>query len=1117
MLWYDIKGSSRAIAYANHFANKGGLIITHSEQDAKVLFQEMAFFEPQLKGRLLYLPDSETLPFDLQSAPAIIMSQRAAIFHRLCTKNGDDCVLIVSASNAMRVISGPSFWTGQVRQLTPGAMLEDILGGKVADVMKHMGYEQSPRVKSPGQWARRGLVFDLYPVGLSYHAGKAEHMAVRIRINERDQITAIHKLDPLTQESSALTLDLLNLFPNREYAITKEFCTSFRRTAFSVHEDARRFESYRSVTDGQDHPELASWIALPGTDHTSVLNIAPGNDVVFDAQADDALHRQWMLVNARHLDIKDDTSRLCPPVHLSWLNPEQVIETLQDKEHFKLQKTGTESGMKRPGTLNDAIALIKSILSDNLPTIFVMKSDVRMRNIRTICRMSAHPPTAIDDFKVFAAAPNGVAYTQGDLVEGFTDLVAGYRVITEPEVFGVTIESSVEEDLGEHQRKVILQGLGDIALEDPIVHAIHGVGRFQGFETINLGSAEEDMLKIGYANSLSTFVRVSDLDLVSRYSGAEPEKAPLTKMNDESWLKGLKIAQESAFNAARELINLRNLRRRSTGVVLDPPDERYISFCETFPYEETQDQIRAIVDIQNDLTSGQPMDRLICGDVGFGKTEVAMRAAFLVASQGLQVAFLAPTTLLVQQHYESLLKRFEDTPIKILLAGSGTLNAKMLGTIRSGEASIVIGTHRILQDDMVFKSLGLIIVDEEHRFGVRQKEYLRTIRGNKHMLAMAATPIPRTLGMAMFGIRDISIIATAPASRLSVRTLVRPNSSAVIREAFSRELSRGGQAFYLHNRIETLDDCIEVLQSIAPQARIRKLHGKMSKDEMTRIMFAFRNNEFDVLVSTTVIEVGIDVPNANTLIVEDADNFGLAQLHQLRGRVGRGGTQAYAYLLSSDHENKVSHRRLKAMERASNLGEGVLVARHDLEIRGIGEILGDEQSGHIHNIGFTLYMRLLELSIKAIDRGESQLDKAVILSHVNMPIHGQIPSSYMPNNGERLTWYQRLMTSESLVELNQNAKEMEDLYGYVPAEIYELKQSISEHIAARRWGIESMRDEEGSVILQMQHTKEMEALSFLLGHAFKQRFQATEKERNFVIKKANISEVADAILAGTVF
>jgi transcription-repair coupling factor (superfamily II helicase) len=488
-----------------------------------------------------------------------------------------------------------------------------------------------------------------------------------------------------------------------------------------------------------------------------------------------------------------------------------------------------------------------------------------------------------------------------------------------------------------------------------------------------------------------------------------------------------------------------------------------------------------------------------------------------MASQSYQVAFLAPTTLLAQQHYQSLLKRFEDTPIRIVLAERGTLNAKMLAAIKSGEVEIIIGTHRILQEDVVFKNLGLIIIDEEHRFGVRQKDHLRTLRGNKHVLSLAATPIPRTLGMAMSEIVDISIIATPPASRLSVRTLVRPHSSAVIREAFSRELSRGGQVFYLHNRIESMDDCIEVLQGIAPQARIRKLHGKMSVDEMTRIMFAFRNNEFDVLVSTTVIEVGIDVPNANTLLVEDAENFGLAQLHQLRGRVGRGATQAYAYLLSNDRDNKVSMRRLKAMERASNLGEGVLVARHDLEIRGIGEILGDEQSGHIHNIGFTLYMRLLELSIKALDRGETELDKAVILSHVNMPIHGCIPSSFMPSNGERLTWYQRLMTSESLTELNLNAKELEDLYGYVPAEIYELKQSISEQIAARHWGIESMREEEGSVILQMQHTKELEALSFLLGHAFKQRFQATEKDRMYVIKKAKISQVADAILAGTVF
>lgn len=1116
MLWYDIKGASRAIAYANHFANKGGLIITHCEQDAKVLFQEMVFFEPNLKDRLLYLPDSETLPFDLQDAPAVIMSQRAAVFHRLCASKSDDCVLIVSAGNAMRAISGPSFWTEQVRQLTPGAILTKVLGENPASIMHGMGYEKVDRVKSPGQWAQRGLVFDIYPVGMSYADGKAEHMALRIRHNDQFQIMAMHKLDTLTQESSSLTVSLLNLFPNREYDLNQEFSRGFRRAAFSVHEDARKFESYRSVSEGKDHPEFSSWIALPEVDHTSVVAIAPGNEVVFDGEVEEALHLHWTLINARHLDIKEDSSRLCPPVHLSWLSPDQLLDTIQSKTAFKLTKTGKASGMTRPGTLHDAISSIKSLLSDGVPTIFVMKSDVRMRNIRTICRMSANPPVAIEDFKAFASEPAGVAYTQGSLVEGFTDPVAGFRVITEPEVFGVTIESSIEEELGEHQRKVILQGLGDIALNDPIVHARHGIGRFQGFETLDMGSGEEDMLKIGYADSLTNFVRVNDLDLISRYSGAEPDKAPLTKANDESWLKGLKVAQESAFETARELISLRNLRQRSTGVVLNPPDEKYVAFCETFPYEETQDQKRSIIDIQNDLTSGKPMDRLICGDVGFGKTEVAMRAAFLMASQGYQVALLAPTKLLAQQHYQSLVDRFKDTPIEIMHA-EGNLTTSKLQKIKNGAAKIIIGTHSILQPDVVFANLGLIIIDEEHRFGVKQKEHLRNHRGNKHVLAMAATPIPRTMGMAISGIRDISIISTPPASRLSVRTLVRPNSGSVIREAFSRELSRGGQVFYLHNHIQTMDDCIAALQGIAPQARIGKLHGKMSDSEMTKIMFAFRNKEFDVLVSTTVIEVGIDVPNANTLIVEDADKFGLAQLHQLRGRVGRGGTQAYAYLLSADRENTISMRRLKAMERSSNLGEGVLVARHDLEIRGIGEILGDEQSGHIHNIGFTLYMRLLELSIKALDRGETQLDKAILNSHVNMPIYGKIPPDFMPSNGERLTWYQRLMTSESLQELNQNTQELEDLYGFLPGDIYDLKRSISEHIAARHWGIDTIREESDGVIIQMNHVKEMEALSFLLAHTFKQRFQRTEKDRTFIIKKAVVSQVADAILAGTVF
>lgn len=1115
MLWFDIKGASRAIAYANYHAVKGGLIITANEQDAKTLRQEMAFFEPSLEGRLIYLPDSETLPFDLQKAPAVIMSQRAHAFNRLVSGDASNLVVILSASNCMRIISGPSFWTGQVKHLTPGVKLCDFFGDRLPQSLSAMGYEYAPRVKSPGTWSRRGLVLDIYPVGMSIHDGIAEHMAVRILMNHDEEIVSIRKLDTLTQESTKPVIEQFDLFPNREYAITKASCESFRRAAFSAHEEPRSTESYKCVSRQEDHPELASWIALPNTDHTNVLAIAPGDSVIFDGDAEAAFQRQATLVESRHLDVKDDNSRLCPPTHFSWLSPESVHEALKGKQYCRLERTGGASGMERPGTLSAAVGLLKTMLSDGVPTLFVMKSQVRMRNIGTICRMCAHPASTVPSFNAFLENPKGVACTHGDLIEGFSDPLIGYRVVTEPEVFGTTIESAVEEELGAHQRKVILQGLGDIQINDPIVHATNGIGRFLGFEVLDLGTGLEDLVKIGYANKITAFVRVNDLDLISRYSGAEPEKAPLTKLGDEAWMKGLHIAQQSAFTAARELIAMRNIRQRSTGVVLDPPNERYVSFCETFPYEETKDQKRTVIDIIEDLTSGKPMDRLVCGDVGFGKTEVAMRAAFLVSSQKHQVSLLAPTILLAQQHYETACKRFEDTPIKIMLADRNSLSAKELKAIKNGEVDILIGTHRILQADVEFKSLGLIIVDEEHKFGVKQKELLRSMRGSKHMLALAATPIPRTLGMAISKIREISIIATPPASRLSVRTLVRPHSSSVIREAFAREMSRSGQIFYLHNRIEDMDECVAVLQGIAPQARIRKLHGKMSADELTRIMFAFRNHEFDVLVSTTVIEVGIDVPNANTLIVEDADNLGLAQLHQLRGRVGRSSTQAYAYLLNSDREDKVSNRRLKALERASNLGEGVLVARHDMEIRGIGEILGDEQSGHIHNIGFTLYMRLLEQAIKAIDRGETNLDKSIILNHVNMPIYGKIPPEFMPDNGERLTWYQRMMSSESIQEINQNANELQDLYGYVPGEIYELKRSISEHIAAKRWCISSLKDVKEGVLIQLHNENELSGFMIVLSQTFKKRFKPAEKERTFIVENASISEVADAILAGT--
>ena len=1121
MLWFELRSSARALAYAQHFVAKGGLIITETPQAAQKIAREMSFYEPGLKNRIQYLPDNETLPFDLQKAPAIIISERASVFLNLAQAGeNNDQILVVSASNSMRLCASFDFWTNNHSCLISGASIQSAFGSfDFATAFAKMGYEKVSLVKNPGTWAARGQVLDLYPVGLAHTERGLEHMAVRIRLSDIGQILSISKLDTLTQESSPTPITKVDVFPNREYDITREMIEGFRQRSFDQHEDPRSVDSYKIISAGQDHPELSSWIGLEGLDYTNPIRIAPKGDVVFDGSVESALEMQWQLVQDRNADIAHDTTRICPPIEASWITPQQLNQDLSGRQHCRLGFEPEASGMKRLGTLTDALSLLKTLIDEELPILFVMKSQVRLRHIQIMCKMSpiSRAPVLVESFKAFFEEPRGLAITQGDLTDGYTCKVRKYRVITETEIFGTSIESSFDDELGEHQRRVILQGLGGIEINDPIVHALEGVGRFLGFETLDMGDGIQDMLKIGFAKEASIFVRVNELDMISRYNGADPEKAPLSKINDGSWLKGLQVAQDSAFVAAASLIKIRNDRMRAVGIVLSPPDEKYDAFCETFIYEETRDQNRAIADIISDLTTGKPMDRLICGDVGFGKTEVAMRAAFLMASQGYQVAILAPTTILAEQHYQSACKRFEDTSIKVLLANQKTLSASDLKQIKNGEASIVIGTHRILQADINFYRLGLIIVDEEHKFGVKQKESLRTMRGNKHMLAMAATPIPRTLGMAISGIRDISIIATPPARRLSVRTLVRKNVESVIREAISRELAREGQIFFLHNRIDSMDECVERLAALSPKARIRKIHGRMSEAEMTEIMFAFRKHEFDVLVCTTVIEVGIDVPNANTLIVEDAGNLGLAQLHQLRGRVGRSSRQAYTYLLCNENEGPVSIRRMQAMERSTNLGEGVLIARHDMEIRGIGEILGEEQSGHIHTIGFTLYMRLLEQAIKAIDSGEDHVANAVLMGRVVMPVYGKIPTDFMPECGDRLAWYQRLMSSETPAELEQNLTELEDMYGYIPKEIYALKESILKHLAAKTWGISSMKSTGDDVSVECNININTDNIHSMLALSFPGRFTLSDKSRTFVIQQASVDEVSTLVFNSTVF
>lgn len=1123
MQWSNITGSSKALIYGDRLRGDGGIVVTRLESEAATIAGEIPFFHPDIAHRVVYLPDSEVLPYDLETAPASIKAYRAIAIKKLLTEI-EKPILVISASNLMQPVAPKSFWVEHSLSLEIGSKIPVDL----AETLGQWGYKESFRVKSPATWSARGRVFDLYPVGLARAGDRAIHTAVRIRLDSScTTVESIRQLDGLTQDSST-QLQSVEIFPVRDYDLGPALVNLFRRESFDVHENPRDQIVYKEISEGEAHPELFTWSLLEEMGTQTLPAIVGSGEAIFDEGAWQAVHDHWALIERRHHDVRADSSRIVPTPEAAWLSPDRLRDSLSafmQNELVSGSETGASdqgfvaSGFVRKGTLPEALTMLKAIVDTGLPLLFVVKSAVRQKHLIMMCRMLklSVPVTPFESFADFRASDDQLGITMGSLDQGY--LARGeYRIISEREIFGAAIESSLEEEIGEHHRRVILQGLHEIQLGEPLVHAIRGVGRFLGFEQINMGDGPEDLVKIGYADDASTYIKVSDLDLVSRYSGGNPEKAPLSKLNDPTWLQALKDAQESALSVAQDLITLRTARERSVGVILNEPGEAYDRFTETFSYDETTDQKKAIQDIKNDLTSGKPMDRLICGDVGFGKTEVAMRAAFLMVDQGYQVAVLAPTTLLAQQHYSTFCSRFEETPHQVMLANKNTFSARERKQLASGEVQIVIGTHRLLQGDIDFRNLGLIIVDEEHRFGVKQKEQLRTVRGNKHLLSLAATPIPRTLGMAISGIRDMSIIATPPARRLSVRTLLRAKEDKVIVEAVQRELSRSGQVFYIHNRIETMGACAEHLSALIPGARIAMVNGKMPEEELFSTMLAFRNREFDILIGTTVIEIGIDVPNANTLIVEDADHLGLGQLHQIRGRVGRSTRQAYAYLLASS-KSSTSNLRLKAMETASNLGEGFVIARHDMEIRGIGEILGEEQSGHVHRIGFALYMTLLEGAIKTLDEGRlgdlKEVELATIMSSVKMPRRGMIPSQFIEETGERLAWYQRLMCSESVEECNINLRELEDLYGYLRSEVVEFAEWVGETIALKSLQIGKVEQTGNDVVASVSYGRMARSTQAVLALTFESNFSVGERPNQFVIRNHTPESFSKAILAAT--
>jgi transcription-repair coupling factor (superfamily II helicase) len=665
------------------------------------------------------------------------------------------------------------------------------------------------------------------------------------------------------------------------------------------------------------------------------------------------------------------------------------------------------------------------------------------------------------DFLQPSAAKLGIAVAA--LNQGFALTTPTLAVLTERELYGERVQQQRRRKRAARDPETIIRDLTELALGAPIVHMDHGVGRYQGLTKLDVGGSANEFLCIEYAKGDKLYVPVSQLHLVSRYSGASPELAPLHSLGGDAWERAKRKAAEKVRDAAAELLAIHAQREARQGQAIPIDRPLYEQFAAAFPFEETPDQLSAIEAVIADLAAGRSMDRVVCGDVGFGKTEVALRAAFVAASAGKQVAVLAPTTLLAQQHYQNFRDRYADWPVRVDVLSRFKSKKEVdsaLEALRDGRIDVMIGTHKLLQSDVKFKDLGLVIVDEEQRFGVRQKEQLKKLRAEVDLLTLTATPIPRTLNMAMAGMRDLSIIATPPAHRLAVKTFIGPWDPATLREAFQRELQRGGQVYFLHNEVDTIERTARELGELVPDARVRIAHGQMPERELEQVMLDFHRQRFNVLVCTTIIESGIDIPTANTIVINRADRFGLAQLHQLRGRVGRSHHRAYAYLVIPDRKamSADAEKRLEALASMEELGAGFALATHDLEIRGAGELLGEEQSGQIQEVGFSMYTELLERAVRALKQGKVP-DFDLVNAHeaeVELHLPALIPDEYLPDVHARLTLYKRIASARDSERLRELQVEMVDRFGLLPDAVKNLFAVTELKLRATELGVRKL-------------------------------------------------------------
>ncbi len=1039
--WSGLHGSAVGLAVARAAAAAPGLVVVLAPDApaADRLEEELRFFLGAETDRpLLRFPDWETLPYDLFSPHQDIVSERLSALYRLPSLGRG--VLLVTAATAMARLAPRAHVEGRSLVLDLGERLDV---ERLRARLEASGYRYVGQVMEHGEFAVRGSLVDLFPMG----------SAVPYRIDLLDdRIDSLRSFDPETQRTTERVRDV-RLLPAREFPLDEDGIGRFRqawRERFAG--DPSACPVYRDVSRGLAPGGIEYYLPLFFERTDTLFDYLPGDTLAIGLEG---LHAAaegfWREVQERYEQGRHDRERpLLPPPEV-FLQPQEVFGALKALPQVSL--SGAEPGERGPiyatraperlpvdAHADDPLAALRRFLAA-FPgrTLLMAETAGRRETLLDLLRGHGLHPVQAAGWSAFLDGSEPFAIAVSALEAGAVVEEPPVAIVTEAQLFGERALQRRRRTAPTRDPEALIRDLTELSLGAPVVHEQHGVGRYLGLQTLTVGDLTTEFLTLEYADGDRLYVPVSSLHLVSRYTGADPDLAPLHKLGSGQWEKARRKAAEQAFDVAAELLELHARRAARQGHRFGLEPLAYEAFAQAFPFEETADQQAAIDAVVADMTSGRPMDRLVCGDVGFGKTEVAMRAAFVAVQDGWQVAVLVPTTLLAQQHYQSFQDRFADWPVRVEQLSRFRSRKELEATARElaeGKVDVVIGTHKLLQEGLAFKQLGLVVIDEEHRFGVRHKERFKALRAEVDVLTLTATPIPRTLHMALSGLRDLSLIATPPARRLSIKTFVHMWDDHLLREACLRELKRGGQVFFVHNEVETIEKTAGEVETLLPEARIRVAHGQMRERELEQVMLDFYHRRFNVLVCTTIIETGIDVPNANTIVVNRADRFGLAQLHQLRGRVGRSHHRAYAYLITPHPKAMTADavKRLEAIESLEDLGIGFTLATHDLEIRGAGELLGHDQSGQMQEVGYALYTELLERAVDALKAGRSpELDRP--LDHgaeVDLHVPALIPEDYLPDVHARLILYKRIASARDAEQLRDLQAEMIDRFGLLP-------------------------------------------------------------------------------------